>query len=826
MLRIESTGPAPGARGCASFRATPSDFRAFLRACRRTGLPCARVVASERGWLKSPALGDIAALAVFQDLPPGSSLIASLVSRIVYPAWLRSVPVCFFSTAGEEEYGKCDRLSGLLHTDMGSIERVLAEEQLLTLLDPHMARGAIVVGDDLPSGGDLAPDESLDASQAVAVRHGDGPMRVLAPAGSGKTRTIVSRIGRLVRAGVPPSGILPLAFNRKAAGEMNMRLESKGLGGVHARTFHSLGYEIVRWGSGYLFDAELELSMTREIVGRAITAVHPDYTPEGGTHLDEGVRLLSDVKMTLCDPDRLILGSGGKALPFGPVFRKCLEIQADRRFMNYDDMVYFALNVLLDGRPARRAWQGKWTHVLVDEFQDLNASQLLLLRILSLPRNNLFVVGDDDQAIYGWRGGSVRGLIDFRLAYPSAASCILSTNYRSSERIVIHAGWLIARNRDRVPKTVMVREDAPRGEFRVQLGLGLREQADSAARWIGEEIHASSLRLSDIAVLFRYNALAFVVAVALDARGIPHDCGDAGPLFSSRAGQDVMAWLRYILGRPEPGDIARILSRPKRRVPYAVASCIREEADLSRLVRSQGAGGPLASDLLQFEESCTRLRSLVGSVGARDFLDALDISAEFRSPRRRSREPGRNPDEADETTCFEVIASLASGYPTVEAFLDYAGDALRAPPVRAPEADPRDAVVLSTVHRAKGNEYSHVVFFDVSRRRRLAPEEVEEERRVAYVGLTRARNALLITANARRQSPFLRESALNPDYGSRMRADMESELRSLRWRYTRLHARQNGSLSRSGADAGALRRRIDALEDELLCRSELSMLPP
>jgi len=933
-------GPHPPfARGCAVFHAAPSEYRAFLKACHRVGLRCAHLVASGRGWRGSTFRGDAAALAVYQNLPPGTDPVALLLRNVVYPALLHSVPVCFFSAAGEEEYAGSGRLSGLLHTDLHAVERALAEEQLIRLLDiqrtqveaatsalstpalsapalsapalsapalstpalsapalsapalstPALSlRGALFATKqsapalptvDSPRGAHSSgpADIPLDASQEIAASHRAGPMRVTAPAGSGKTRTIVSRIGRLVRDGVPPGSILPLAFNRKAAAEMTARLVSLGLGDVHARTIHSLGYEIVRRETGYVFDdqpavagappaigdappaiggappaiggappaigdappaigdappviargafgAPKQSPPTSEILPDALRSVYP------GRDLDEVIRSgsaahqLSAVKTNLLDPDRLQVRAGEESLPFGPVFRRCLEIHAERRLIDFDDMVYMALNVLLDDCTARRLWQDRWTHILVDEFQDLNASQMLLLRILAHPRDNLFVVGDDDQAIYGWRGASVRGLLDFRANWPSASVCVLSTNYRSASRIVSHAGWLIAMNSERVPKDVRVRVGAPQGSFLVRLAPGLRAQAREAARWIRDEMNGSGLRWSDFAVLYRYNALAFIVTIALEEYGIPHDPQNTGLLFASRAGQDVIAWLRYLADRPVPGDLTRILSRPVRILPPAVASGVRSRDDLPPLLRNCPPGGTTGRLLGNFLDATARLGPLVRALPAGEFLEALDRAAGFRSARRRAPVPEADPDDADDATCFDVIQAMACGFQSADDFLTHAEGLLKPATPSPEETGTRDAVVLSTVHRAKGNEYSRVVFFDMSRRRRPRREEIEEERRVAYVGLTRARDALLVTAESRRQSPFLREAALNPACRMLTRVDLANKLRVLRRRYARACRRTRGAARR--ADASHLRMEIDSLEEEFLCRSMLNAHAP
>jgi DNA helicase-2/ATP-dependent DNA helicase PcrA len=535
------------------------------------------------------------------------------------------------------------------------------------------------------------------------------------------------------------------------------------------------------------------------------------------------MRLLSAAKMNLLPLEGLSVNVSDEHLPFGPVFLEYLRLTAERAFMNYDDMIYQAVRILLDNDPLRGVYQERYRYLLIDEFQDLNRAQILLLRILAFPENNLFIVGDDDQLIYGWRGACVRSIIDFPRAHPCASECILSTNYRSPVSIVEHAGWLISKNAERVPKTVNPRPGAPRGGFEIRLGAGLWEQARSASEWImgKKEGH----RWGDSAVLFRYNALRFVIALALDVRGIPHSVAEEIHLFESRAGKDVMAWLEVVL---RPGSIrrdalARILRRPSRVLRRSLIDGVGTWHDVESLPGTSNLTDAEDSALRRLLSRVAHLRQKAPLLCASELIEEIDRTICLRPWYTRSGRAGPDPDESDDATYLDVIGAVSRAYPAGTDFLAHV-EALRSSPLESPSASEpapgRDEVVLSTIHRAKGKEFDHVVVFDLSRRHRLGRDEIEEERRVAYVALTRAKESLLLTASGRRQSPFLRESALNPEFAGRMREDMESELRGLRGRLRRLPPGKGESLVQTRTGLLAL---IDALEEELRCRSMISM---
>jgi superfamily I DNA/RNA helicase len=469
-------------------------------------------------------------------------------------------------------------------------------------------------------------------------------MRVMAPAGSGKTRTLVSRVAFLIAQGIPPERILALAFNRKAQQEMQARLATlgHGVGGaVNVRTFHSFGYEIVRRGLGWEYH---ENSHARFLeLYRAQLAHHlPADLLES---LEPYLALLHRATMGL-EPLRQLSLPDNR--PFQPVFEDLLAAQMQQRLLTFDGMLYFALRALLDDAALRHALQHQFEFVLVDEFQDLNPAQMLLTRLIALPQNNLFVVGDDDQMIYGWRGADVRLILDFPQTFPDAKTVVLGTNYRSAGNIVRHSRRLIEHNPERVAKDIQPRPGAGGGPLDVILAAGIRLQAKAALAWMDAQKTAHGLGWEAFAILYRANRYILPVLPLLKQRGIP----------------------------------------------YTLAK--------------DSAETPAEEDL------------------------APDI------------QPG--------------------------------------------------AVTLLTVHKAKGKEFPFVVYFNFNRSGMGEAVSIPEERRVAYVGVTRAQRGLLLTADEEFYSPFLIEFALNPALADYAKPYLERQIALARKTCERLSRKRTALL--------------------------------
>ncbi len=613
-----------------------------------------------------------------------------------------------------------------------------------------------------------ALDDELDNSQHKAVESLNGPIRVLAPAGSGKTKTLINRILYLLNQGIPAEKILALAFNKKACDEMQERLDRKNVYGVEVRTFHSLGYEIVRQGLGWVFDGQAHQKTTRSLLQAAVRQ-HVEL-PAQRNHdpLDAFLDGLRRAKMELSPLDTLTVEVNERIYPFEPIFETYLEKQAAARHFDFDDMIYLAARVLLKDRALRRALQQKFEFVLVDEFQDLNQAQLLLLQILALPENNLFAVGDDDQMIYGFRGAQVRHIVQFDKRFPISISHVLNTNYRSSRMVVRHSGWLIGHNTDRVPKDIRPRPGAQLGRFEISGQAGLLEQARCAAEWLARHREQNKAAWRDYAILYRYNACQYPLALALDRLGIPHTPLIGQGLFQTAPGRDMAAYLRVLVepAQARPADFERILKRPNKYLTNELIARARDWPSFLNL--------PVTASLRDWEreklsEVIGRIRTLsqaVPSLAPPSLLHAVNIEIGLSDFYRDHSRKADDLDQAGDALYFQVILSLAANFDALEPFYRFVTDSSAESDSSpdTPSDDPNlDRVFLSTIHKTKGKEFRNVVYFDLSQPdSRMVGEE--EERRVAYVGATRPKDDLLVTFQAGNPSPFLREMALNPKY--------------------------------------------------------------
>jgi DNA helicase-2/ATP-dependent DNA helicase PcrA len=626
-------------------------------------------------------------------------------------------------------------------------------------------------------------DVDLDESQKKAKEFISGPIRVLAPAGSGKTKTLVNRVVNLINNGIPPERILALAFNKKASEEMKLRLVNKQITDVEVLTFHSLGLRIVRDALHWSFDGQNEKAGTRDLISQAVQKHIQLPHKRNWDPLDVFLDALRRTKMELPPISEVTVEAGEKFFPFEPIFKSYIELQYKHNFFNFDDMIYLAIRILLDDDSLRSHYQNQFQYLLVDEFQDLNRAQLLFLQILSLPENNVFIVGDDDQMIYGWRGAEVRHIIDFHKRYPVSQDCTLSTNYRSSRKIVYHSKWLIDHNKDRVSKNIHPRVDAPKGYFDIDLCDNLWEQALSAAEWITKFKTENNLQWKDFAVLFRLQAYQFPIAMVLDSKQIPHSPVSSNRLFKTRVGGDVYSYLSVIM-HPEDAssnEYKVILERPNKYLTNEIISAVTDWTTFCDAPQKEGLKGwesEKLKDFIRRIETLNRL-SLQPTATPHSMLTQLNVEiglgAFYKDQSRLSTEL----DEASDDVLFEVIISVAKNFERLDTFYQYIHQTIENDSSISSSDEPpnRDEVSLTTIHKTKGNEYPNIVYFNMSQDSRLTEEsDIEEERRVTYVGVTRAREGIFITALKSKPSKFLPEVAFNPELKSFSTVKLQSEI--------------------------------------------------
>ncbi len=664
--------------------------------------------------------------------------------------------------------------------------------------------------------------DGLDPWQRLAVEHARGPARVLAPAGAGKTKTLVSRVATLIARGVDPSAIVLLAFNRMAAEQFEERLAALHIAttrqirgahphAVHCATFNAFGRRYQKEVAGSHVTLDDRGAAQRSLMRRALE--------ESGHGLDElrpargsdpvGTFLsaLARVRTQLEDPAAVSVqvASAGDSprivVPFAAVHDRFTELQMRSARASFDDQVYLALLDML-ASPRHRAFiQGRYPYVLVDEFQDLSAAQLALVDVLSRPWRDLFVVGDDDQLIYGWRHADASGILDFHERLPPrpwSATYLLRTNYRCSRAVVAAGNRLIANNRRREAKSMSPRDSATEGSVDVFCADGWPQRAAAVCDFLSAERARMGCAWRALAVLCRYRSQQLPLALALDARGIPRSALLSYRLFSHPAARLLHTYIRTAL---EPralkgADLRLLANRPERYARSAdVEAAALTACPWAKLLEmtspgttSPGTTSPGATDaphpLRSLVAQVTALHDeLTGAEGREklsaqelvwavvdgfaleDYWEALEASQTLRAD-GRGGEAGRH--DAGRLQVLDALLLVAESHPDSATFLAE-WERLGAAEARATEAtgpaashEPpaADCVAIGTIHAAKGREYSSVVIPEFSCDLScLPPDQVEEERRVLYVGVTRAQESTLITCADRPQDlhPFLRE---------------------------------------------------------------------
>ncbi|PYP54369.1 MAG: ATP-dependent DNA helicase PcrA, partial [Gemmatimonadetes bacterium] len=608
----------------------------------------------------------------------------------------------------------------------------------------------------------------LNPAQREAVEHPGGPLLVLAGAGSGKTRVLTARIAHLITTlHVAPQRIFAVTFTNKAAGEMRSRI-AQLLGsdprGLWIGTFHSLSARLLRreapllgFGPNFtIYDSDdSEALVKRLLEARQLsTKVYPPRTIHG---------LISSAKNRMLSPEEL----GARAdTPFVKVAAETYAALGpalkQANAMDFDDLLLHPLTLFRE-HPERLAyWQDRFQHVLVDEFQDTNAAQYLLVKHLASRHGNLCVVGDDDQAIYGWRGADVRHMLTFQNDFPGTKLVRLEQNYRSTQIILDAANGIIAENTARLGKTLFTEK---KGGDPVTL-LSSADERDEA-EWLANEF---ARRATDgdaayegMAILYRTNAQSRPLEEAFRFRGIPYRLIGAISFYERREVKDLLAYLRLIANPADDEAFLRVVNVPRRGIGDASLAVLGKAAagwqkPLLEAARRAGSVNDLRPNV---REALTGVAALLDrlreAVGQADPATALETILATTGYEQYLAEEGAEGMERIENV-RELVAGAAAwaevqdpdavegtGTP-VERYLTQAA---LITPVDEDKNEP--GVTLLTVHMAKGLEWPIVALAGLEDglfplgRSTEQPGGVEEERRLCYVGLTRARERLYLS---------------------------------------------------------------------------------
>ena len=636
----------------------------------------------------------------------------------------------------------------------------------------------------------------LNPRQLEAVRHGEGPLLVLAGAGSGKTRVLTYRIASLIRdRGVPPSGILAVTFTNKAAGEMRERLAAL-LGPQASRalwigTFHATCSRLLRKSGEpagvdrrfVIYDGDDQRTLMRDTL-RALDLDDRRFPPAVVLH--EISRAKNELIDHVAYAARAETARESMLARVYAAYQRRLD---DARALDFDDLLLRTVQLLRDAPDVLARYQDRFRHILVDEYQDTNHAQYMLVGLLARRHRNLCVVGDDDQAIYRWRGADVRNILEFERDYPEARIVALEQNYRSTQRILAVAGAVIRNNPHRHPKTLWTAnpEGAP---------VTLYEAFDGyeEARHAGEQIrvhHSRGGRFGDAAVLYRTHAQSRQFEEMFLRLGIPYQIVGGVRFYERAEVKDLLAYLRVAFNPADEAGLRRVVNVPRRGVgdttlrrldAHARESGVTLWEALRRTARGGAEGGRAAgvtgavrAGLTQFADLVEDLAGFAADHSARDVL----LRAIDRTGYRRLLESEGTDDAYARLENLEELAAVAqeveamSGEGTLEAFLEHL--ALQAE-VDTFEERP-DRVTLMTLHSAKGLEFPVVVLAGLEEglfpHMRALEEDVDlaEERRLCYVGMTRARSRLLLTY-ARQRTTY---GTTRPGLPSRFLAEIPAE---------------------------------------------------
>ena len=657
----------------------------------------------------------------------------------------------------------------------------------------------------------------LNREQREAVETLEGPVLILAGAGSGKTRALTYRVANLIENGIEAWHILALTFTNKAAREMKER--TARLAGAEAAedawisTFHSSCARILRRDIekiGYqrnftIYDDDDQQAVLKEILRKM--NIDDKYLP-----IRDVKGKISDAKNHLMTPDEWFMHSARD--------HRCSQIhdimtEYEKRLkqlnaLDFDDLLMKTLELLADHPPVLEAYQRRFQYVLVDEYQDTNRAQYELVRLLTSKSRNLCVVGDDDQSIYGWRGADIRNILDFEKDYPDAKVIRLEQNYRSTSTILDAANQVIANNVGRKDKTLWTQ--IGEGE-KIQVFVA-EDERDEAA-WIADTIrnmNRAGENLGDMAVLYRTNAQSRVLEDILVRAGIPYQIFGGLKFYDRKEVRDILAYLRVIANATDDISLRRIINVPRRSIGDSTVQELIRHAEEQEMPLYSALGDPPPSLGTRPRKCVTEFFMTMSLLSAmKDNMDLVTfVSAVIEKTGLRAQYEKDDSDEGrtrieniDEFMNAVSEYARAAEEATLEGFLENV--ALVTDLDRA-ESD-RGFVTLMTLHSAKGLEFRNVFIAGMeenvfpSYRSLESEDRLEEERRLMYVGITRARERLFLS-RARHRTLYSMES-WNEE--SRFIGEIPERLRSQKWPSRRAEAFGQLPAARSAPATGGRR---------------------
>lgn len=607
--------------------------------------------------------------------------------------------------------------------------------------------------------------DTLNEQQKKGVFTTDGPVLLLAGAGSGKTRVLTHRIAYLIdELGVNSWNIMAITFTNKAAGEMKERVENLvgvGSDSIWVTTFHSTCVRILRRYAdriGYdnnfaIYDTDDQKTVMKEVCKRLQidTKQLKERTILGA---------ISSAKDELISPPEYELNAAGdyRKQKIASAYREYQETLRKNNAMDFDDLIMKTVELFKTDQEVLASYQKRFKYIMVDEYQDTNTAQFELIRLLAAGTRNLCVVGDDDQSIYKFRGANIRNILDFEKVYPEAVVIRLEQNYRSTQNVLDAANAVIKNNTGRKEKTLWT-DHGNGNRIHFKQFDNAYEEAEFVADDIAGKKRNGIADYGDCAVLFRTNAQARILEERFVVEGIPYNVVGGVNFYARKEIKDLLAYLKTIDNGRDDLAVKRIINIPKRGIGAATIAKVQDYAELHEISFYEalcqadevtGLTSKTAEKLKPFVNLINVFRSKVDFYGIKELLeDVIETTGYVKELEASDEEDA----EARIENIDELISKAAAfeethDQPTLGEFLEEV--ALVADIDNVEEGNNR--VLLMTIHSAKGLEFSHVymtgmedgIFPSYMTIVSDDPDEIEEERRLAYVGITRAKEDLTL----------------------------------------------------------------------------------
>lgn len=633
--------------------------------------------------------------------------------------------------------------------------------------------------------------DTLNDRQCEAIKHTEGPLLITAGAGSGKTKVLTCRIAHLLELGVAPYRILAITFTNKAAKEMKERVTN--LVGAQAdsiwlSTFHSFCAKLLRFEidgfHGYtrnftIYDSSDQLVLVKDCL-KKLNLDDKQFMPRSvlGT--------ISSAKNVLMDAKAF----AAKASDFyeqkvADVYALYQEKLRENNAVDFDDLLFLAVRLLQEKEDVREKYQSRFQYILVDEYQDTNHAQYALTKILAARWRNICVVGDADQSIYAWRGADIRNIIDFTRDYPDAASIKLEQNYRSTKTILHAANAVIDNNESRPKKTLWTENPAGNKIIHYQAQTE-HDEADYIAGVIYNRHEISHEPYGDMAILFRTNAQSRVLEEKLMRYAIPYAMVGGTKFYDRKEIKDVLAYLRLLYNPEDSLSLTRIINVPKRNIgattmEHVAAYAEEQGISLFEALSSTDEIPVTKRARTSLENFAAMIFDLLNDIEGKDVLSLIEtVIKQTGYGDMLDKEAEHDPQGESRKENVGEFLSVAKDYMdsnpdgNLQDFLENV--ALVSDVDDFESSDSK--VTLMTLHAAKGLEFPVVFLTGLDEglfphsRTLLDPAQVEEERRLAYVGITRAERQLYVT-NAITRTMYGRISAYMP---SRFLAEIPPQL--------------------------------------------------